>query len=195
MLLTGAADSLWRGAEGLGARARGAARHTGAGPTSALPGPAPIDGRWPSKSLRLTQRPAAAVRRPAWRLGCPSPTDAVSWTAGGRSPGRSRLLHPRRTSSPNVFSKSSTRRIRKFPERQGSAARTPPPLAPGTRWAQAASRPVFWAPSPLSLIVPFASEKGDDAKDLPSGLLVRSADPNVMCPAQIAPEWGRVGGS
>ena len=141
------------------------------------------------------RRLSVAVRRPAWRLGCPSPTDAVSWTAGGRSPDRSRLLHPRRTSSPNVFSKSSTRRIRKFPERQGSAARTPPPLAPGTRWAQAASRPVFWAPSPLSLIVPFASEKGDDAKDLPSGLLVRSADPHVMCPAQIAPEWGRVGGS
>ena len=78
MLLTGAADSLWRGAEGLGARARGAARHMGAGPTSALPGPAPIDGRRPSKSLWLyTAAAAAAVRRPAWRLGCPSLTDAV----------------------------------------------------------------------------------------------------------------------
>ena len=75
MLLTGAADSLWRGAEGLGARARGAARHTGAGPTSALPGPAPIDGRRPSKSLRLYT--AAAGGCPAWRLGCPSLTDAV----------------------------------------------------------------------------------------------------------------------
>ena len=154
--------------------------------------PSTVDGH--RSRCGSTQRPAAAVRRPAWRLGCPSPTDAVSWTAGGRSPDRSRLLHPRRASSPNVISKSSTRRIRKFPERQ-SSARTPPPLAPGTRWAQAASRPVFWAPSPLSLIVPFASEKGDDAKDLPSGLLVRSADPHVMCPAQIAPEWGRVGGS
>ena len=75
MLLSScAADSLWRGAEGLGARARGAARHMGAGPTSALPGPAPIDGRRPSKSLRLY---TAAGGCPAWRLGCPSLTDAV----------------------------------------------------------------------------------------------------------------------
>ena len=50
---------------------------------------------------------------------------------------------------------------------------------------------MFWAPSPLSLTIPFASEKGDDAQDLPS--LVRSADPMTLCPAQIAPEWGRVG--
>ena len=174
MLLTGAADSLWRGAEGLGARARGAARHTGAGPL------------WTRSTAhrRSTAIEVAVALHSGRRLsrlvaGLPL-TDRRSlvWPAGGRTPDRSRLLHPRRISSPNVFSKSSTRRIRKFPERQGSA-RTPPPLAPGTRWAQAASRPVFWAPSPLSLIVPFASGKGDDAQDLPSVLLVRSADPHV----------------
>ena len=50
MLLTGAADSLWRGAEGLGARAvRLATRE----PAPSGPGPAPIDGRRPSKSLWL----------------------------------------------------------------------------------------------------------------------------------------------
>ena len=164
------------------ARARGAARHMGAGPTSALPGPAPIDGRRPSKSLWLYT--AAGGGCPSSRLAAGLPlTDRRSlvWPAGGRTPDRSRLLHPRRISSPNVFSKSSTRRIRKFPERQGSV-RTPPPLAPGTRWAQAASRPVFWAPSPLSLIVPFASGKGDDAQDLPCVLLVRSADPHACAP-------------
>ena len=177
MLLTGAADSLWRGAEGLGARARCGSPH-GSRPHLCTTRSSAHRRSTAIESLRLY---TAAGGCPAWRLGCPSLPDAVVWPAGGRTPDRSRLLHPRRTSSPNVFSKSSTRRIRKFPERQGSA-RTPPPLAPGTRWAQAASRPVFWAPSPLSLIVPFASGKGDDAQDLPSVLLVRSADPHACAP-------------
>ena len=171
------------------ARARGVARHTGAGPTSALPGPAPIDGRRPSKSLRLYT--AAAGGCPAWWLGCPSLTAAVVWPAGGCSPDRSFRLFTlggplRRT----FFPRARHAQSENFPNAR-APPRTPPPLAPGTRWAQAASRPVFWAPPPLSLTIPFASEKGDGAQDLPS--LVRSADPMTLCPAQIAPKWGRVG--
>ena len=49
---------------------------------------------------------------------------------------------------------------------------------------------MFWAPSPLSLTVPFASEKGDNAQDLPSpGLLVRSADPHVSRNSSRVGAW------
>jgi len=146
MLLTGAADSLWRGAEGLGARARGAARHTGAGPL------------WTRSSAhrRSTAIEVAAALHSGRRLsrlaaGLPL-TDRRSlvWPAGGRTPDRSRLLHPRRTSSPNVFSKSSTRRIRKFPERQGSA----PDPAPACAWDKVS--PGGFSPGVLGTITALA---------------------------------------
>ena len=74
--LTGAADSLWRGAEGLGARARCGSPH-GSRPhlCTTIHRPSTVDGH--RSRCGSTQRPAAAVRRPAWRLGCPSLTDAV----------------------------------------------------------------------------------------------------------------------
>ena len=149
MLLTGAADSLWRGAEGLGARARCGSPH-GSRPH--------LCTTRSSAHRRSTAIEVAAALRlytvaggcPAWRLGCPSLTDAVVWPAGGRTPDRSRLLHPRRTSSPNVFSKSSTRRIRKFPERQGSA----PDPAPACAWGKVS--PGGFSPGVLGTITALA---------------------------------------
>ena len=133
------------------ARARGVARHTGAGPTSAPPSIAhrrstaiEVAAAPPSGRRRLSRRGAC------WRLGCPSLTDAVVWPAGGRTPDRSRLLHPRRTSSPNVFSKSSTHRIRKFPERQGSA----PDPAPACAWDKVS--PGGFSPGVLGTITALA---------------------------------------
>ena len=64
MLLTGAADSLWRGAEGLGARAVRLATREPAPPLHYHP--TPIDGRRPSKSLRLYTAAAAAVPPGGW---------------------------------------------------------------------------------------------------------------------------------